>query len=234
MADNFDMRFETYPHPSEQIMACAFFKRIKDPIEYGMVSGFGQDTYYMPGNYGTAYNYGIELDFMKYFNRFGVKANYTYTHSRITTQKMIEVKNTDALSETTSTTEYVDQSRPLAGQAAHVVNLSLLYKDSKNGLDGQLSFEYTGKKICIVSRFYDNDSWLAGNVQLDASVEKTFKNGISVFFKGSNLLSSPLIQYINKNSRNESIANARRHNGGLVERTFDYGQNLMFGVKYKL
>lgn len=234
VADNFDMRFETYPHPSEQIMACAFFKRIKDPIEYGMVSGFGQDTYYMPGNYGTAYNYGIELDFMKYFNRFGVKANYTYTHSRITTQKMIEVKNTDALSETTSTTEYVDQSRPLAGQAAHVVNLSLLYKDSKNGLDGQLSFEYTGKKICIVSRFYDNDSWLAGNVQLDASVEKTFKNGISVFFKGSNLLSSPLIQYINKNSRNESIANARRHNGGLVERTFDYGQNLMFGVKYKL
>ena len=234
VADNFDLRFEMCPHPSEQIMACAFFKRIKDPIEYGMVSGFGQDTYYMPGNYGTAYNYGMELDFMKYFNRFGVKANYTYTHSRIATQKMIEVKNTDASSETTSTTEYVDQSRPLAGQAAHIVNLSLLYKDSKNGLDGQLSFEYTGKKICIVSRFYDNDSWLAGNVQLDASVEKTFKNGISVFFKGSNLLSSPLIQYINKNSRNESIANARRHNGGLVERTFDYGQNLMFGVKYKL
>ena len=234
VADNFDLRFEMYPHPSEQVMACAFFKRIKDPIEYGMVSGFGQDTYYMPGNYGTAYNYGLELDFMKYFNHFGVKANYTYTHSQIKTQKMIEVKNNDASSETTSTTEYVDQSRPLAGQAAHVVNLSLLYKDSKNGLDGQLSFEYTGKKICIVSRFYDNDSWLAGNVQLDASVEKTFKNGISVFFKGSNLLSSPLIQYINKNSRNESIANARRHNGGLVERTFDYGQNLMFGVKYKL
>lgn len=234
VADNFDLRFEMYPHPSEQVMACAFFKRIKDPIEYGMVSGFGQDTYYMPGNYGTAYNYGLELDFMKYFNHFGVKANYTYTHSQIKTQKMIEVKNNDASSETTSTTEYVDQSRPLAGQAAHVVNLSLLYKDSKNGLDGQLSFEYTGKKICIVSRFYDNDSWLAGNVQLDASVEKTFKNGISVFFKGSNLLSSPLIQYINKNSRNESIANAKRHNSGLVERTFDYGQNLMFGVKYKL
>jgi outer membrane receptor protein involved in Fe transport len=233
-ADNFDLRMESFPHPSEQLMACAFFKKLKNPIEYGMISGFGQDTYYMPGNYGTAYNYGLELDFMKYFNRFGVKANYTYTHSHITTQKIQEVKSEGDGSAATSVTEYVDQSRPLAGQAAHVVNVSLLYKDSKNGLDGQLSLAYTGKKLYIVSRFYNNDSWLAGNVQLDASMEKSFRNGICVFFKGSDLLSSPIIQYIHKNSRTETVTNAKRHDGGVVERTFHYGQNIMIGVKYKL
>lgn len=233
-ADNFDLRFETFPHPSEQAMACLFYKKIKDPIEYGMVSGYGQDTYYMPGNYGTAYNYGLELDFMKYFNKIGIKANYTYTHSSITTQKLIETKNTDTSSQSTTVTEYVSQSRPLAGQAAHVVNLSLLYKDAKKGIDGQLSFEYTSKKLSIVSRFYDNDSWLAGNVQLDASVEKTIASGISIFFKGSNLLCSPIIQYVNRNSRNESISNATEYGNGLVERTYHYGRNIMIGFKCKL
>jgi outer membrane receptor protein involved in Fe transport len=233
-ADNFDLRAESFPHPTEQLMACAFYKKLKNPIEYGMISGFGQDTYYMPGNYGTAYNYGLELDFMKYFSRFGLKANYTYTHSRITTRKIIEVKTSGTASDATSVTEYVDQSRPLAGQAAHVFNFSLLYKDSRNGLDGQLSCVYTGKKLYIVSRFYNNDSWLAGNVQLDASMEKSFRGGLCIFFKGADLLSSPVIQYIPKNSRNESVTGARRHDGGLVERTFHYGQNIMLGVKYKL
>ncbi len=233
-ADNFDLRYEFFPKPSEQIMACAFYKRIKNPIEYGMISGFGQDTYYMPENYGNAFNYGLELDFMKYFNWFGIKANYTYTHSKITTQKMIEVANPDPNAETTTITKYVDQSRPLFGQAAHVVNVSLLFKDNRYGWDGQLAFEYTGKKICIVSRFYDNDSWNAGYAQLDASVEKKFKKGFSFFIKASDLLNTPLIQYINKNSRNESMINVKRYGSGLVEREDRHGQNLMIGIRYKL
>lgn len=99
-------------------MVGLFYKNIQDPIEYGLLNE-GQDTYYKPMNFGDAKNLGMEVDVMKYFNWFGIKANYTYTHSKVTTDKRImegsEVKS-------------VRQSRPLFGQAAHVANLSLLSK----------------------------------------------------------------------------------------------------------
>jgi len=79
----------------------------------------------------------------------GVKANYTYTHSAITTSKVYYGKDENGNTKTLS----VDQTRPLAGQAAHVANVSLLIKDVNHGWDGQLSASYTGDKIVIASLF---------------------------------------------------------------------------------
>ena len=69
-------------------MVGLFYKKLNDPIEYGLLNE-GQDTYYKPMNFGDATNLGVEIDIMKYFNWFGVKANYTYTHSEVTTDKRI-------------------------------------------------------------------------------------------------------------------------------------------------
>ena len=44
-ADNFDIRYEYFPTPSEQFMLGVFYKKIKDPIEFGMMNGFGQDVF---------------------------------------------------------------------------------------------------------------------------------------------------------------------------------------------
>ena len=235
VADNFDLRYEWFPTASEQLMAGVFYKRIDNPIEYGMATS-GQDTYYMPENFGTAHNMGLELDITKFFRRFGVKANYTYTYSRIKTNKTIEVKNPDPNAETTTITQTVMQTRPLYGQAAHVANLSLLYKDTENGWDAQLALNYTGKRLCIVSRFYDNDSWTDGYTQLDASVEKKFgRTGWSIFAKANNLLNLPLIQYVKKNERNAHLgADIERHKGGLLERKEKHGQSFLVGVRFKL
>ena len=94
-------------------------------------------------NFGTARNLGAEVDVMKYFNWFGIKANYTYTHSKVTTDKRVM----DG-SEVTSKR----QSRPLFGQAAHVANLSFLFKDTKHGWEGQLAGSYTGKRLSDISK----------------------------------------------------------------------------------
>lgn len=228
-ADNFDFRYEYFPRSSEQFMVCLFYKKIYDPIEYGMVVK-GQDSYYTPGNYGDAANWGVEIDFMKYFNWFGIKANYTFTHSSITTTKMREVEDAAG----TITTTYVDQTRPLFGQAQHVFNCSLLFKDAKNGWNGQLAFSYTGKRLAVIDRMYENDRWDAGMAQLDLSVEKTFKNGLSIFLKGQNLLNTPLIRYYHANDRNAKVENVRRYDGGIVEREEKTGASFMLGVRYKL
>ena len=198
VADNIDFRFEAFPRPAEQFMAGIFYKRIQNPIEYILKADSirGQDIYYTPGNFGNAINYGGEIDFIRYFNKIGLKANYTYTHSSITTSKSKRIRDENGDLKTIS----VDETRPLYGQSAHVGNMSVLFKDGNRGWDAQIALQYTGKRISSVSQFVGNDIWQKAFVQMDASVEKRFKNGVGIFAKANNLLNSPVTIYINNSS----------------------------------
>lgn len=233
LADNFDLRYELFPGASEQLLVGAFYKRIKNPIEYTFQADAvrGQDIYYSPGNFGTANNYGAEVDYIKYFSKIGVKANYTYTHSRINTTKTTRVINS-----ATGDTEpaNVNQERPLYGQSAHIANLSLLFKDTKKGWDAQLAGAYTGPRINTVSQFLNNDLWQEGFVQVDASAEKRFKGGISVFVKANNILNTPTKLFIKgTNPANNDINEDLVKNGNTLIRSDYYGQNYLIGFKYK-
>jgi len=234
VADNFDLRYELFPRPSEQFMAGIFYKYIKDPIEYGMIA-MGQESYYMPLNFGDAHNAGLEIDATKYFRHFGVKVNYTFTHSQITTPKWLLMDNPDPDAPDKTIIINVEQTRQLFGQAAHVANLSLLYKDAKTGWDGQLAFSYTSNRLAYISRYIDQDTWQAGYMRLDASLEKYFaKIGLAVFAKVTNLLNTPMYQYIHPNAADDRIEGIARKNGGRLDRKEYYGQNLVIGIKFKL
>ena len=224
VADNIDLRYEFFPRSSEQFMVGLFYKRLENPIEYGLVNQ-GQNSYYVPMNFGNAKNMGVEIDIMKYFNWFGIKANYTYTHSKITTDKRT-MEGSEVIT--------VRQSRPLYGQAGHVANLSLLFKSAKSGWEGQIAGSYTGKRLSEVSNYFDDDIWEDGYFQLDASVEKSFRNGVSIFAKASNLLDIPLLRYTHKGPHTDGVTNFERKEGHLIERKEWHGQTIMLGVRYKL
>ncbi len=209
----------------------AFYKKIQDPIEYTFQADAvrGQDVFYMPGNFGTARNYGLEVDYIKFIKKFGVKANYTYTHSRITTDKFSRFRDpvTDQLLPMN-----VKQTRPLYGQSAHIANLSLIYKDTKHGWDGQLSASYTGERINTISQFVDNDLWQKAFIQMDASIEKKFKNNISVFIKAGNLLDTPTELFIKgTNPANQNFA--VETDGKTLIRKDKYGHSYLIGARYK-
>jgi outer membrane receptor protein involved in Fe transport len=232
-AYNFDLRYEYFPRPSEQYMIGFFYKKIIDPIEFGFMSYNSQDLFYMPMNYGDANNYGVEVDVIKYFGWFGIKANYTYTNSDITTSKKKDIPNPDPKGETNIITLHVDQTRPLFGQAEHVANFSILFKDKRNIWDGQFSFSYTGDRLTIVSSYLNDDTWQGAYAQVDASVEKRFKSGLALFAKASNLLNSPMIQYKKRTDENALFANVERYHKGIVARKEFYGQNIIIGIRYK-
>jgi len=232
VADNIDVRYEFFPKPLEQFMIGAFYKNIKDPIEYGWSKSLGSkgNVYFMPDNYGTARNLGLEADFIKYFSFIGIKANYTFTNSSITTQKKYYVRKSNNW-------QYADttQTRPLYGQSAHVANLSLLFKDTHNGWDAQLSANYTGDRIYVVSRFFNDDQWQRGFIQLDASIEKKFKNGMSIYLKAKNLLNSPMEIYIKKihPANNELIIQDVSGNTTTIQQDH-YMQSFLLGFRYKI
>jgi TonB-dependent receptor len=231
VAHNFDLRYEYFPRPSEQFMVGLFFKELKDPIEMGIFTE-GQNTYYMPSNFGTADNYGVEIDATRYFRWFGIKANYTYTYSLITTSKVKNIDNPDTGAPDRIKQVAVAQSRPLNNQAANVVNLSLLFKQS--GWDGQIAFSYTGERLNTISRFENDDIWQGGYVQLDASIEKSLKSGISLFAKASNLLNTPMVLFLKKqNPYNEDVEDYRTYGSGTLVRSDLYGLTLQIGLKYK-
>ena len=223
VADNLDLRYEFFPRSSEQFMVGLFWKKLRNPIEYGLIND-GQATFITPMNYGTATNAGVEVDIMKYFKWFGIKANYTYTNSNITTIKR-KREGTEVRNRT--------QTRPLYGQAAHVANLSLLFKFAKAGIEAQVSGSYTGRRLSEISNWLDNDIWEAGYVQLDASVEKTFKAGFAIFAKASNLLDTPVLRFVNPGQLTDSYTGYERYRRGVIERREWHGQALTIGVRYR-
>jgi len=232
VADNIDVRYEYFPKPLEQFMIGAFYKNIQNPIEYGWSNPQGSkgNIYYMPDNYGTAKNLGMEVDFIKYFNFIGVKANYTFTNSSITTLKRFYIHKSNGwqLSDTT-------QTRPLFGQSAHVANLSLLFKDTRTGWDAQLSANYTGDRIYLVSRYLNDDQWQKGFIQLDASIEKKFKNGMSLYLKAKNLLNTPMEVYIKKiNPANSELIIQDFSGNTTTIRQDHYMQSFLLGFRYKI
>lgn len=233
VADNIDIRYEYFPKPSDQILFGAFYKKIKDPIEYTLQPDAvrGQDIYYLPGNFGTATNYGVEFDIVKFFSDFGFKANYTYTNSSITTPKSVRIRNAAGNLENT----LQDQKRPLYGQSAHIANLSLLYKNQRSGWDAQLAGSYTGPRISTVSQFLDNDIWQKGFVLMDASIEKKINANVTVFVKANNLLNTPAELFIKGvNDKNREIPGQDYESGKTLIRKDDYGQSYLMGIRVKL
>lgn len=230
--DNIDLRWEWFPSKTEQILAGVFYKYLKDPIEQVFVTsdgkiGAGTDAYYMPDNLGNAKNMGFEIDVIKYIRHFGIKANYTYTYSKITTSKR-EYKEGSA--------EYqsgVTQSRPLVNQAPHTANISLLYKDTENGWNAQLASSFTGAKLALVSPFKDADQWEKAMFGLDLSAEKQFKNGFSIFFKANNLLDAKRERYLKTVNESNLEYEGQKSNKTIIG-TYKYGRTFLLGVRYKL
>ena len=230
--DNVDLRWEWFPSATEQVLAGVFYKYLQDPIEQVFVAadgklGSGADAYYMPDNLANAKNYGFEIDVVKYIRHFGIKANYTYTHSTITTTKR-EYKEGSAEYKTG-----VTQTRPLVNQAPHTANLSLLYKDTNYGWNAQLAASYTGTKLALVSPFKDADQWDKAMFGLDFSMEKKFPCGVSVFLKANNLLDAKRERYLKTVNQSNLEYEGQRSDKTIVG-TYKYGRTFLIGVRVKM
>jgi hypothetical protein len=240
-ADNIDFRYDNFFSTTDYIMVGLFYKQITNPIEYATFTLDGSSVTttnntairYGPTNPGSnATNYGFELVASKFIGKFGLGGNYSYTHSTITTLKQVSGETNGYPSVT-----FVNQTRPLQGQADNIGNLSFLFKDARSGWDAQLSFVYTGRRIAIVSPFYGLDIWQRASEQLDFSITKRFNRHFSVFAKATNLLNSNLYQDIlhanGLMGYQGGLEGQTNPNRILIQRDA-YGQTILAGLKYKL
>jgi len=230
-ANNVDFRYELFPKSNEQFLLGAFYKSLKNPIEYGFnFTGQQAATVYQPNNYGNANNYGFEFVYEKYIKHFGFRANYTYTHSSITTTK-VDYKIESGIPKTINPS----QTRPLQGQSAHIANATLMYKNTRSGTDVQFNWQFTGKRIALVSPYYDMDYWQKGMHLFDLSGEQEIVSKLYLFAKVQNLFNASYKVYINRAPANkDGLPYQDAGKNTLVSGLSQYGQSYILGIRFDL
>ncbi len=242
VAQNVDLRYDNFFSVTNYFLVGLFYKKIMNPIEVSTftlnkspITANNPNVLYGPTNPGSdATNYGLELVGSKFFGKFGLSANYSYTHSAVTTLKQIAYIDAGGF----PVSRFGSKTRPLQGQADHIGNLSLLFKDVNSGFDAQLSLVYTGKRIALISPYLDLDTWQRANTQLDFSLNKRLSHRFSVFAKASNLLNNKQYQDILRqntliNFPGGGLPGQTDPNRILVQRD-DFRQNILLGLRYKL
>jgi len=185
VADNLDLRYEFFGKGEQNFFIGAFYKKIQNPIEIQLINARSGILFLLPQNNSSpATNLGAELAFTKYWGKFGVTGNYTYTHSAITASRL------------KITGGYQNETRPLQGQTDHIVNLSLLYKDVKHGGFAQLAYEYQGNTLAQLYVYYKADYYQHPMNTLSLSLEKDVHKHFTAFGKFNNLLNTPSVQYV--------------------------------------
>jgi len=241
-AQNLDLRYEWFPKGIDQILIGAFYKNITDPIEYTLTRPSTSNSDLMPVNLpNPATNYGAEIVITKYFHYFGITANYTYTHSAVTLPALFLGDSTTG-GKTVQNTYTRSETRPLQGQAAHVGNIALIYKNPKLGLDLQLGEQYTGRHIALAYNYVGLDYWQRGLIVSSFSGEKRLAKHLSLYIKINNLFNTKSV--IEQNVSNSTFNNPsnssyylpyqNQKDGKTLVETSTYGRNYLVGIRYKL
>ncbi|WP_295673981.1 TonB-dependent receptor [uncultured Mucilaginibacter sp.] len=178
-ANNYDFRYEIFPKADEQFFIGTYYKQLTNPIEFAYVGG--NSSVIMPINTGSAKVAGVELGYTKFIGNYGISGNYAYNYSDVTDNKKI-----NRLNPTQDTIEH----RMLSGASVHDLNVSLLYRNKKTGLNAQLAFQYLGKTL--VGRYPDNgDNYIQQPLSsLAFSADKSIGKHFTIFTKLNNLLNT--------------------------------------------
>jgi outer membrane receptor for ferrienterochelin and colicin len=135
LIQNYDLRWEHYPSPTELFSVAVFAKRFIDPIEPRYQGRSGTNSLWFQ-NARSAVNYGVELEVMRglgfvapVLEPLSVFANATLMNSEVRTG--IEG----------------DPSRAMTGQAPYVFNTGVTYTTASRATSATVLFNIVGERI---------------------------------------------------------------------------------------
>ena len=144
--DNFDLRYEFYPTPSEIVSIAGFYKRFSNPIEV-VFDGVNNNNISF-NNAESAVSAGVEVEVRKsldkltdskFLNKLNVVFNGAFIYSRV---------------KYSSTAINQSDNRPLQGQSPYIINAGLNYNDNKKNTQISLLFNVIGKRIYAVGNSF--------------------------------------------------------------------------------
>jgi outer membrane receptor for ferrienterochelin and colicin len=189
--DNFDLRYEVYPNPTEFLSLGLFYKKFTNPIESYFAPGVGSGgtRSFVPGNAPSAISMGVELDVrkslrnftkIKFINDFSVVANASFIKSRIILAD--EELNTG-----------VSNERPLMGQSPYIINGGLYYQNDSIDLSVTALYNIIGPRIAIVGIPGVPEVWEMPRNTVDLTITKGIGKYVDLRFSIQDLFNQSFV-----------------------------------------
>ncbi len=177
---NWDLRWEYYLSPTENIFAGFFWKDLTNPIELVAQPGTGALNTYQNADKASVYGFELEvlkkLDFVHpQLRNFYVGGNYTWSQSnvKLTAQNLIAQTTND---------------RPLQGHSEHIVNFQIGYDNPKWKTQATLLYNVASERIMAAGVLSAPDKYEQPFQQLDFVVSQNLYKGLSTQISMQNLL----------------------------------------------
>ncbi len=188
--DNFDLRYEFYPTPSEVISIAGFYKKFVNPIEVVFSSGSNPNLGF--DNAKLAISTGIELEAKKSFKELAISPFLKKTNIFFNTTL---IRSRVKFSE--SNMENQSNNRPLQGQSPFVIYGGFSYDDTNKEFQFNILYNVIGKRIYAVGNNYGYQypDWYemprnVVDITFSKGIGKTFllKGGITDVFNSKNIV----------------------------------------------
>ena len=176
--NNFDFRWEAFPHIGGVVAVSAFYKRFQKPIEQIVQPQAEVRITYE--NADAANNYGLELEARQNLgvltptlSKFSINTNAALISSQVVLP--------DVGIQTSS-------ERPLQGQCPYIVNVSIGYGDPNWGISSAVAYNIFGRRLSEVGNHGVPDVYEQPRGQLDVSFGRVVADYFKISFSAKNLL----------------------------------------------
>lgn len=218
MIHNVDLKWEFYPSNGEIINVSAFYKHFNNPIEM-FTRDLGNRTFSFQ-NAKNATIYGVEVEIRKNFTRatnflkdFGLIANASYIKSNV------KLDSVQAIGQS--------NNRPLQGQAPYVVNAGIFYTNKEKGVQFNIMYNITGKRIFYVGAQNYPDIYELPRSNLDFNISYLFKKQVEISFSAQDLINQKNI--LIQDGNNDGKINKK---ADQIFQQYKPGTQISFGLKY--
>ncbi|UGU16465.1 TonB-dependent receptor [Sinomicrobium kalidii] len=232
--DNYDIRVEHYPSPSEFLAVGAFYKRLKNAIEMYDRSTAGWSLPLMyPFNTELAEVYGVELEIRK---NLGFIAPFFKDISTIINGTLVE-----------SRIDFNGRNRPLQGTSPYLLNAGLYYGQQDSPTKVSVMYNVIGRRLRIAEGANNSDVGALYERRrhlVDVTFSRQLTKNLLLKAGVQNLLNAPFRFYRDGNQNEKydpGYENAKlggdggnTYRGDYMEREFKEGSYITFGLSLTL
>lgn len=194
LIDNFDLRWEWFVRPGELFAISGFYKKFTNPIERTLVSGSEDNPEVTYRNVDEGRVIGLELEARKrldgiysrlrYF-QIGVNLSLVNSKVDIPREKLVLIIDSDPNREV-----FTENTRPLQGQSAYILNIDFGYNNYKSGTYANIYFNVFGERLAEVTSDATPDVYEQPRELLNFNMSQKLFKGLGLKLAAKNILDS--------------------------------------------
>ncbi len=229
--DNYDVRYEVYPSPSQMFSVSGFYKEFKNPIELINRTGTSGAPELNYVNINKVQNIGLEVEYRIkldiFTNKTGVKDSV---------KKNVFLSNSTLYSNFSliRSNVFLDAivgsggNRPMQGQSPYIINAGYQFEHPTKDWSLALNYNVVGQRIFIVGNTQEPSVWENGRHVIDMQFAKRIKDKWEFKFNVKDLLAQKLLFF-------QDLNNDKRYTKGIDNRwqEISFGQTISLSASYK-